>query len=428
MIIKIGVFFLFLAMSAFFSSSETAFISVNPYTLEYLEKKGSKRARLVRRALGRLNDLLSTILIGNTLVNVAASSVATSIFVGFYADQNKAILLATVTTTIFILIFAEITPKIVAAHRPVKISSLLIYPLRLLYFVLYPVSKLFSFIPQLFLGPEERAGTIFSHRLSEEEIKIVISSGAAGLSKLKKKMLSGIMDLSLRPVKEIMIPRTQVRALPLEATLEEVLKTIQESGYSRYPVYNQTIDNVVGLFHAKDILPCLNHQQQFQLQNYIRKPLFVPELASIEQVLLQMQERAVHLAFIVDEFGSFEGIVSLEDIMEEIVGDIRDEHDQKAENWYHKISDNEYLVQGLASVKEINELLDLKIPERKDYTTLAGFFLYHYRHLPAENSSIIVDHLEFTVVKMNKRRISLVRIKKLEPSVDEGMNESSGNQ
>ncbi len=426
--ISIGIFFLFLALSAFFSSSETAFISVNPYTLEYLEKKGSKRAKLVRQALGQLNDLLSTILIGNTLVNVAASSVATSIFVSFYADQNKAILLATLTTTILILIAGVITPKIVAAHRPVKISSLFIYPLRFFYLLLYPVSKLFSFIPQLLLGPEERAGTIFSHRLSEEEIKIVISSGAAGLSMLKKKMLSGIMDLSLRPVKEIMIPRTEVRALPLDSSLEEVLKTIHESGFSRYPVYDKTIDNVIGLFHAKDILPSLNSRQEFRLQAYIRKPLFVPELASIEQVLLQMQERAVHLAFIVDEFGSFEGIVSLEDIMEEIVGDIRDEYDQKAENWYHKISESEYLVQGLASVKEINELLDLKIPERKDYTTLAGFFLYHYGHLPAENSSIIIDHLEFTVVKMNKRRISLVKIKKIQPTANEGINEDSGDQ
>ncbi len=427
MIIRIGIFFLFLVLSAFFSSSETAFISVNPYTLEYLEKKGSKRARLVRQALGQLNDLLSTILIGNTLVNVAASAVATSIFASFYPDQNQAILLATLTTTILILIVGEINPKIIAAHRPVKVSSLFIYPIKFFYLLLYPVSRLFSFLPQLLLGKEGQGGTIFSRRLSEEEIKIVISSGAAGLSKLKKKMLAGIMDLSLRPVKEIMIPRTEVRALPLDFSLEEVLKAIQESGFSRYPVYNQTIDNVVGLFHAKDILPFLNSHQPFSLQPYLRKPLFVPELASIEQVLLQMQDRAVHLAFLVDEFGSFEGIVSLEDIMEEIVGDIRDEYDQKAESWYHKISDDEYLIQGLVSVKEINELLGLDIPEKKDYTTLAGFFLYHYGHLPAENSSIIIDHLEFTVIKMNKRRISLVRIKKFGSAADGEINENTGH-
>lgn len=418
---------MFLALSAFFSSSETAFISVNPYTLEYLEKKGSKRACIIRKALGQLSDLLSTILIGNTLVNVAASSVATSIFVNFYPDQNKAILLATLTTTILILITGEISPKIIAAHRPVKVASFFIYPLRFFYILLYPVSRLFSYIPRLLLRQEERAGTIFSHRLSEDEIKIVISSGAAGLSKLKKKMLSGIMDLSLRPVKEIMIPRTQVRALSLDSSLTEVLKTVQASGFSRYPVYDQTIDNVVGLFHAKDILPSLNNQKEFKLQAYIRKPLFVPELASIEKVLLQMQEKAVHLAFLVDEFGSFEGIVSLEDIMEEIVGDIRDEYDQKAENWYHKISEKEYLIQGLVSVKEINERLDLEIPEKKDYTTLAGFFLYNYGHLPDENSSIIINNLEFTVVKMNKRRISLIRIKKLQPAAREGSNENTGH-
>jgi len=165
MIIRIGIFFLFLVLSAFFSSSETAFISVNPYTLEYLEKKGSKRARLVRQALGQLNDLLSTILIGNTLVNVAASAVATSIFASFYPDQNQAILLATLTTTILILVVGEINPKIIAAHRPVKVSSLFIYPIKFFYLLLYPVSRLFSFLPQVLLGKEGQGGTIFSRRL-----------------------------------------------------------------------------------------------------------------------------------------------------------------------------------------------------------------------------------------------------------------------
>lgn len=415
MLTQVGLFLLFLALSAFFSSSETAFLSINPYTLEYLEKKGSKRAHLIRKALTRLNNLLATILIGNTLVNVAAASIATSIFVRLYPDPNQAVLLATLITTLLILIFGEINPKIIAAHRPIKISSFFIYPIRFFSILLYPFTRLFSLLPSLFLPPEERSGNIFAHHLSEEEIKVVISSGAKGLSKLRKKMLAGVLDLSTRPVKEIMIPRTQVRALKIDSSLDEVIKVVQECGFSRYPVYRDTIDNIEGLFHAKDILPFLRSDQKFDLRAWLRKPLFVPELASIEKVLLQMQEKAVHLAFVVDEFGSFEGIVSLEDILEEIVGDIRDEYDRKTEDWYQKISDNEFIIKGSSSIKEINEILNLGIPEKKDYTTLAGLFLYHYGHLPTERASVKIKNMQFTVEKMNKRHLSLIRVKILRP-------------
>jgi len=411
MLTQVGFFLFFLFLSAFFSSAETAFLSVNPYTLEYLEKKGSKRARLIRKTLARLNDLLATILIGNTLVNVAAASIATSIFVRLYQDPNQAILLATLATTLLILVFGEINPKIIAAHRPIKVSSFYIYPIRFFLLVLYPLTKLFSLLPSLFLPSEERSGSIFAHHLTEEEIKVVISSGAKGLSKLRKKMLAGVLDLSSRPVKEIMIPRIRVRALEINSSLNQVTQAVQEYGFSRYPVYRETIDNLEGLFHAKDILPFLRSDQEFNLKALLRKPLFVPELASIEKVLVQMQEKAVHLAFVVDEFGSFEGIVSLEDILEEIVGDIRDEYDRKTEDWYQKITDNEFIIKGSASIKEINEILNLGIPEQKDYSTLAGLFLYHYGHLPAERASVKIKNLYFIVEKMNKRYLSLIRVK-----------------
>jgi len=415
MLTELTLFLLFLVLSAFFSSSETAFLSVNPYTLEYLDRKGSRKAGLIRRTLARLNELLAAILIGNTLVNAAAASIATSIFVRLDSDPNRAVLLATLTTTVLILIFAEITPKTIAAYRPMPFTSLFIYPIRIVSIILYPFIRLFSLIPNLFIPKKERSGQAFAHPLSEEEIKVVITSGARALSKLRKKMLTGVLDLSHRPVREIMIPRTQVRALEVNSTLDEVLQTIKESGFSRYPVYRKTIDNIEGLFHVKDVLPILQSNQQFQLKSLLRKPLFVPELASIEKVLLQMQEGAVHLALVVDEFGSFEGIVTLEDILEEIVGDIRDEYDPQAEDWYQKISDSEYIIKGSATVKEINEILGLNIPERKDYNTLAGFFLYHYGHLPVEKASIRVKSLLFTVEKMSRRHLSLIRVKIIPP-------------
>lgn len=417
--VRIGLFLLFLLLSAIFSSSETAFISLNPYTLEYLDSRGSKKARLIRKSLTRINDLLATILIGNTLVNAAAASIATSIFVSFYPNDNQAVVLATLFTTLLILMFGEINPKILAAHRPVKISFMAIYFIRAVYFLFYPLIKFFGLLPRIFLPEGEKTGSVFSHHLSEEEVRLVITSGVKGLSRLRKKMLAGVLDLSNRPVREIMVPRTRVKALEVNSTLDEVIKAIQENGFSRYPVYRETIDNIEGLFHAKDILPYLNSNREFHLAHCLRKPLFVPELATIEKVLLQMQEQAIHLAFVVDEFGSFEGIVSFEDIIEEIVGDIRDEYDRPVEDWYQKISEDEYIIKGSASIKEINEKLNLGIPEKKYYTTLAGFFLYHYGHLPEEKTSIRIKNLNFTVEKMIKRHVSLIRIKVIKPANQE---------
>ncbi|MDD8030406.1 MAG: hemolysin family protein [Acidobacteriota bacterium] len=421
MLTELGLFLLFLVLSAFFSSSETAFISVNPFTLEYLEKKGSEKARLIRTTLNRLSELLSAILIGNNLVNVAAASIATSIFMKLTPDPNQAVLIATLVTTLFLLVFGEIIPKTISAFRPLKVVSLYIYPIRLIYFLFYPLTRLFALLTNLFIPPEEQRRQAFTPHLSEEEIKLIITSGAKGMSRLRKKMLAGILDLNQRPIKEIMIPRTQVKALDIKATLPEILKTAQDSGFSRYPVYRETIDNIEGVLHIKDILPFLDSRQEFHLTSLLRKPIFVPELASIEKVLLQMQEKANHLALVVDEFGNFEGIVSLEDILEEIVGDIRDEYDRKTEEWFQQVGENEYIIKGSASIKEINETLNLSIPERKDYTTLAGLFLYHYGHLPAEKASIKIKSLQFTVEKMNRRHLSLIRIKVLAPEKPEAV-------
>ncbi|MGQ9800257.1 MAG: hemolysin family protein [Candidatus Saccharicenans sp.] len=419
MLTEIGLFILFLVLSAFFSSSETAFLSVNPYTLQYLDSKGSSRARLIRKMLTRLSELLSTILIGNTLVNAAAASIATSVLVRLSSDPNQAVILATLITTLLILIFGEITPKTIAAYRPLPVASWYIYPIRIFYYLLYPLTRLFSLLTNLFLPREERRRQPLAHHLSDEEIKVVISSGVRGLSRFRKKMLAGVLDLSHRPVKEIMIPRTQVRALEVNLPLPEVLRIVQECGFSRYPVYRNTIDNIEGLVHVKDILPLMPAPEEFNLSRLLRRPLFVPELASIEKVLLQMQEGAIHLALVVDEFGNFEGIVTLEDIMEEIIGDIRDEYDRKAEDWYQQVGEKEYLIKGTAPIKEINEILNLGIPEKKDYTTLAGLFLYHFGHLPTEKDSIKLKSLQFTVEKMSRRHLSQIRVKVLPTQPEE---------
>jgi len=406
------LFFFFLLLSAFFSSSETAFIASSSHKLDYRERKGSKRAKLVKRLLARVNNLLATILIGNTLVNAAAASVATFIFVSFIPNKNQAVLLATLSTTFLILILAEITPKTYAAHNPLKISFLFAHPIRIFVIIFYPFVKIFTFFSSLFFwSSRKKMGTLTS-TLNEEEIKVLLTTGVLReeMSSLRRKMISGVLDIGSRPIKEIMVPRLQVKALEINLSFKEMLDQVLLSGYSRLPVYRGRLDNIEGLIYTKDIIPYVIDNKEIKIADILREPFFVPESASVEKVLLQMQESTVHLAFVVDEFGNMEGIVTLEDIIEEIVGEIQDEYDAKAEDWLKRERENVYLIKGDIPVKDINERLPLDLPENVEYTTLAGFFLYEFGKIPKEKDVLDYKGHKFIVVRMNKRHISLIRV------------------
>jgi putative hemolysin len=407
---SILLFILFLLLSAFFSASETALISCNPYTLDFLEEKGSRRARAIKRLLSRVDQMLAAILIGNTLVNIAAASVATLAFLSIIPDRRQAALLATLATALFILFFGEINPKTFAAYHPVKVSLFIIQPLRFFVLLFYPFIKAFTFFTKLFFrgSPVERGGQ--TGNLNEEEIKLLLTRGIQGMSSLRKRMIGGALDIGARPVKEIMIPRPEMKAIDIGSTYEQILDAILSTGYSRIPVYRGRLDNIEGLVHTKDIIAYLVDKKEFDIQKLLRQPFFVPESASIEKVLVQMQANAVHLAFVVDEFGAMEGIVTLEDIIEEIVGEIRDEYDEKVEDWLRQEGKNVYVVKGNVSIKELSQRLSLDLPQTSDFTTLAGFLFSKFGRIPHERDALEHKGNQFIVEKMNKRHISLVRI------------------
>ena len=406
----IALFALCVLLYAFFSASETSFIAANPFALQYREREGSKRAALVRRMRARTNEFLATILIGNTLVNVAASAIATSICITLIPNQSHAVLAATVSTTLIILIFAETTPKTFAAQNPVKTALRLGYPVRGLMIVLYPLVKALSFVTGLLIPSSRRRDAYAAVQLNEEETRIALHAGARGLSGLRRRIVSGALDFGSRPVKEVMVPRPEIKAIEIGAGREEILAALSSSGYSRYPVYRGRLDNVEGVVHSKDIASYLINNKEFDIKEIMRKPIFVPDLASLEKVLLQMQEKAVHMALVVDEFGNVDGLVTLEDIIEEIVGEIQDEHDGQAEEWYSRRDGGRCLVAGAAPIKDVNALVPLRIPEKPDYTTLAGFFLYEFGRLPHEKDSLEFGGFRLTVEKMVKRRITQVEI------------------
>ena len=407
---SILLFVVFLILSAFFSSSETAFIGSNTYTLDYLEKKGSKRAGAVKRILSRVDDFLATIAIGNTLVNAAAASIATSLFVSFVPDRETAILLATIATTVFILAFSEINPKIYAAYNPLKISFFAAKPIRAFMLLFYPFVKAFTFVSSLLFPSTEKGTVSMSRSITEDETKILVATGIKGISAFRKKMIAEILDIASRPVKEIMTPRPRIKAIEIGATRQQILDAVLSEEFSRFPVFRGRLDHIEGLIHTKDLIPYMTGGGDVDLSKILRKPYFVPESASVEKVLIQMKENAVHLAFVVDEFGNMEGIVTLEDIIEEVVGEIRDEYDAKEEDWFSPAGEKAYLIKGAAGIKDINERFALELPESGEYTTLAGFFLYEFGRIPAERDALVFGGRRFIVEKMNKRHISLIRV------------------
>ncbi len=403
------LFFLFLVLSAFFSSSETAFLASSPYRMNSLAKKGSRRARLAFDMLQRVDRLLTTILIGNTLVNTAAASMATFIFVSFLPDKNQAVLYATLVTTVLILVFSEITPKTYAAYNPVRLSLLVVQPLKIFIILFYPFIKVFTFLIGLIFPSFRRRPGLF-RSMSEEEMKAVLSIGIKGMSPRRKKMISGILDIGSLPVRDIMVPRPQVKAFSIDAPVDQVLRFVHSAEFSRFPVYRETLDNILGSIHTKDIIPYLVDGKNFMVSEILRKPIFVPESAPVEKVLLQMQETAQHLAFVVDEFGNMEGIVTLEDIIEEIVGEIQDEYDREQEDKILRISEFRYSVQGDTPVKDVNQQLALSIRETGAFSTIAGFLLKEFGKIPKKGDVLDYKNIKFVVDRMANRRISRIQI------------------
>jgi len=409
-IASILLFLLFVLLAAFFSASETAFISSSPYTLDYLQKKGSTRAGAVKRILARVDDFLATILIGNTLASVAAASLATALATSLVPRREAAILLATAGTTVLLLFFAEINPKIYAAYNPLKLAFLFSRPIRAFMVLLFPVVKTFTFLSNRLFPSGARDGRSGPRPITEDETKVLLATAVTGMSPFRKKMIAEIMDIASRPVKDIMTPRPRIRAIEITAPEEQILDTIRCEEFSRFPVYRGRLDAIEGLIHTKDVIPYLTARKPLDLAAILRKPFFLPESASVEQALVQLQEHAVHMAFVVDEFGNMEGLVTLEDIIEEIVGDIRDEYDATEEEWLSPAGEGAWLIKGATAIKALNERLPLGIPESGDYTTLAGFFLYEFGRIPREKDALTYKGARYSVEKMMKRHIALVRV------------------
>ncbi len=402
-LLGLGVLFI---LSAFFSGSETALMSLDRLRIKYLVQKKRPGAERLESLIEQPDRLLGGILVGNNVVNIALSVFATTLFVDMYGERGE--IMTILILTPLLLIFAEITPKAYAANNSEKVSFAVLRPILAVLVVLSPIVTLvtaFSRTLTNLIGKKAERPII-----SEDEIRSIISVGeqTGVVAKEQQRMLYGIFELSQTRVRDIMIPRTEMVALDVNASFPEVLYQVQQARHSRFPVYEGSLDNVVGIIHSKDILNCVEHPETFSLRKIVRAPYFVPELKRIGTLLQAFRSKRIHLAIVIDEYGGVEGIVTLEDIVEEIVGEIRDEYDVE-EVLFREIAPRRYLVDGSASLRTVNRRFGLNLSE-EHANTLAGFLLRTIGSIPLVGESCESEGTVFTVRRVVDRRIEEIEM------------------
>lgn len=409
---------LLLVVSGFFSGSETALMSLDKLRVRFLQQKQRPNADKLAAMLENPERLLSGILVGNNLVNIAASVIATGLFVSLFGERGE--WLTVVILTPILLIVSEVCPKTYAAYYPEKMSFLVLNPIRFVVWFLKPVIYIISSV--------SRVVTSFIHHkegeslsVSEDEIKAMIDVGEESgvVAAEQRRMLHGIFDLSETRVRDVMIPRTEVVGIDISANFEEVLSIVREARHSRFPVYSESLDKVVGVVHSKNILDYIGRTENFSLRDLCRAPYYVPEAKRIAVLLQNFRKKKEHLAMVVDEYGGVEGIVTLEDVVEEIVGEIHDETDIE-EYDFSKLGEGHYLIDAAVTLRDVNRRFDLDFPE-EHVTTLAGHLLQILGRIPQEGESVEEGHILFKVRRMDERRIDEVEMVISQAPVDEDL-------
>lgn len=418
-------FIILLILSAFFSSSEVAFFSLTENTVKTLKKSKKQNEKRVADLLSDSRKLLITIITGNTAVNVAIASIAALITNDAINDYNLnryiVLFINIVIVTFVILIVSEIIPKVIAVKdaRKIAIKSSLI--LKFFHFLLYPATYVLDGLTVALSGKYAKGHN--KYLLSEKELRTLVDVGEekGALKKDEKEMIHSIFELGETIVREIMVPRTDMVCIEEDATLTQILNLVKEKLHSRIPVYKEKVDNITGILYLKDLLPFIRkrNKSEIDIDKLVHTPYFVPEQKKINELLREFQKEKIHMAIVVDEYGGTAGIVTLEDIIEEIVGEIQDEYDQETP-LYTKIDNNTWSISGSMQIDELYEELNIELPDEEGIETLAGFLLGQFGNVPKQKEKIIWKNLEFVIEKVSKRRIQQVRVRRLEEKVSGG--------
>lgn len=402
-------------LSGFFSASETALTSFRSINLEKFEEEGSyRKVELLKKWLKNPNEMLTGLLVGNNIVNILASSIATVVTINIMGETSKSsVAVATVGMTIIILIFGEITPKIIAKNQSVKIAGVVVTVVYYLALVLKPIIKILMGISKFIgriLGIELRDEGLM---ITEEDIISFVNVGEAEgiIEEEEKEMIHSIVGFGETTAKEVMTPRTSMLAFEGNKTLDEIWDEMIENGFSRMPIYEDTIDNIIGVLYVKDVLGIIKSgKTNVPVRNFVRPGYFVPETKSIIEILQDFRNMKVHIALVLDEYGGIVGLVTIEDLIEEITGEIRDEFDTEEEEFIRKINDTTYEVDGMIDIETLDKELSIKLPESEDYESLGGLIITELGRVAEVGDEIILDGVKLRVTEIDKKRVSKVLV------------------
>ncbi|MDQ6659866.1 MAG: hemolysin family protein [Chloroflexota bacterium] len=400
-----------LILCAIASAAETAFTSISRIKLKNLIETGDKKAIQIDQLLSNPNRYLSTILIINSVAVIVASSMATVLALD--VSQSYGELLSTLLSSLVVLIFCEITPKTAAVQNPLRWARTLVGPVSGAAWLLRPLvwflSAITNSLVRLLGGQVKHRGPF----VTEEELRLLVTVGEEEgvLEEEETEMIHSIFEFADTPVRDVMIPRIDMVTLEASATIDEAVDMALQGGFSRIPVYDGNIDNIIGVLYTKDMLKQLREgHHETPIRDLVRLAYFVPETKKLDDLLREMRQNRVHLAIVIDEYGSVAGHVTIEDLVEEIVGDIQDEYDRE-EKLFEQLNESVYIFDAKISIDEFNELMGTAL-EDQDYDTLGGFLYAQLDKIPTTNDAITFNGLKFTVLNTRGRRITKVRVER----------------
>lgn len=409
-ILQIVVLIVLLLLSAFFSSAETALTTVNKIRMRTLAEDGNKRAAKVLTVTDNSAKMISAILIGNNIVNLSASSIATALAIKLFGSMGAGI--ATGILTLLILIFGEISPKTLATIHADEISLTYAGIISFLMKILTPVIFLMNSLSMAFLKLLRVNPNDSRLVLTENELRTIMDVGhESGVIETEEhEMINNVFDFTDAEAKEIMIPRIDMTLVSVDASYQELLDIYRETRYTRLPVYEESNDNVIGIMNVKDLLLC-EDQDNFSIRDIMRTPFFTYEHKNTAELFSQMQESSINIAIVLNEYGTTAGLITMEDLLEEIVGEIHDEYDYNEEEDLFAINDHEYLAQGSMNLEDLCDSLDIHL-ESEDYDSIGGYMIGLLDHVPQEGESVTApDGTVLRVDKMDKNRIEKIYIR-----------------
>ncbi len=406
--IKICIILGLVLLSAFFSSAETALVTVNKIRMKALADEGNKRAGMVLRVIDNSGKMLSAILIGNNIVNISASSLATT----FTAEAfgNEYVAYATGILTLLVLIFGEITPKTIATIYAEKLA--LVYSP-----VIYAIMWVLT--PVIFIVNKLTSGVLFVLRVdpnakensyTENEIRAIVEVGheEGVIETQEKTMINNLFDFGDSQAKDVMIPRIDMTFAEVNNTYQEIIDIFRAEKYTRLPVYEDTTDNVIGIINVKDLLLYDSHED-FHIRDILREPYYTYEYKKTSELMEELRKTSNNITIVLDEYGATAGMITLEDLLEEIVGDIRDEYDDDEKDEIQKIDEGEYIINGMTKVDDVNDVIGTKL-ESEDYDSIGGLIIEILDRLPEKGDEVAVGNVRMVVEKVDRNRIELVRV------------------